>query len=367
MIHTCVDVDPADGAARVAVPDGWVCVDPAGAADGITQVITVADWDPSWGVRPTMTVTTTPTTSDHIAARVLADAQASLHEVLVVSIDPWDVPGSTVPGRRLVFAHTDGDATLCTLVWVVTTAAGDVVVSGHAEATRLYLYDGAFAEAVAGIEVPGEPAAAQPPGTADLARRARSAPWADVAPVGERRASMVADPDARILVEATVGGAAHRFDATLARDQATVSATSSPRESVRRSSAPADAEPQPATFRLPVTRLALAVAQWLGLGPARTAAAEPVTLPMSVVMNRLVDPSIPPPEGVDTTTWQQPWFLWTVRSSATDSGLVMVDTGTSGQCAVMETEDERTTRFAPLSSYQVWLTLNWLVSTSLVD
>jgi len=67
----------------------------------------------------------------------------------------------------------------------------------------------------------------------------------------------------------------------------------------------------------------------------------------------------------DPDTWQQPWFLWTLRSSATDSGLVMVDTGTSGQCAVMETEDERATRFAPLSSYNVWLTLNWLISESL--
>jgi hypothetical protein len=44
----------------------------------------------------------------------------------------------------------------------------------------------------------------------------------------------------------------------------------------------------------------------------------------------------------------------------------MVDAATSGQCAVMETDDERTTRFAPLSTYNVWLTLNWLVSESLI-
>ena len=368
MSHTCVDVDPADGAARVAVPDGWVCVDPARAqGDGTTQAITVTDWLPSWGVRPSMTVTTTPPASDHIAARVLAEAQASLRDVLVVSIDPWAVPGSIVPGRRLVFAHTDGDATLCTLVWVLTTGAGDVVVSARVEAMRLHLYDGAFAEAVAGIELPGEPQAAGAPGAADLARRAQGAPWADVAPVGEGvRATMVADPDARILVEASVGSASHRFDATLARDLATISATASPRASVWRPADPAATNGASTTFRLPVTRLALVLAQWLGLGPARTAAAAPVTLPMSAVMNRLVDPSVPVPEGVDATTWQQPWFLWTLRSSATDSGLVMVDTGTSGQCAVMETDDERTTRFAPLSSYQVWRTLNWLISESLV-
>ena len=74
---------------------------------------------------------------------------------------------------------------------------------------------------------------------------------------------------------------------------------------------------------------------------------------------------MPPPAGADATAWEQPWFLWTLRSSATDSGLVMVDTGDAGQCAVMETADEKTTRFAPLSSYNVWLTLNWLVSESL--
>ena len=368
MSDTCAGVDPADGAARVAVPDGWMSVDPGrvGRAD-TSQVITVANWEPSWGLRPTVTVTTTPATFDHIAVRVLAEAQARLRDVLVVSIDPWTVPGSAAPGRRLVFAHTDDDATLCTMMWVVTTAAGDVVVSAHVESTRLHLYDHAFAEAVAGIDLPGAAAKAEPPRTADLARRAQSAPWSDVAPVTAGvRGSIVADPDARILVEASVGGASHRFDATLARGQATVTATSSPRATVRRIADLAPEGQPPTTFRIPVTRLALAVSQWLGLGPAWTAANEPVTVPISLVMNRLVDPSVPAPDGVDTTTWQQPWFLWTLRSSATDSGLVMVDTGTSGQCAVMETDDEQTTRFAPLPSYNVWLTLNWLVSESLV-
>lgn len=368
MSHTCVDVDPSDGAARVAVPDGWVCVESDPARDqGPTQVITVADWYPSWGRRPTMTVTVTPATADHIAARVLAEAQANLREVHVVSIDPWTVPGSTAPGRRLVFAHTDDDVTLCTLVWVVTTAAGDVVVSARAECTRLHLYDGAFAEAVAGIDLPGEPATAEPPRTADLARRAPTATWAEVAPEAQGvRSAIIADPDARILVEASVGGNSHRFDATLARDQATISATSSPRGAPRRTPGSVGADDEGSTFRIPVTRLALALVQWLGIGPAWTSTTAPVTVPMSVVMNRLVDPSTPAPEGVDATTWQQPWFLWTLRSSATDAGLVMVDTGTSGQCAVMETDDETTTRFAPLSSYQVWLTLNWLVSESLI-
>jgi hypothetical protein len=92
-----------------------------------------------------------------------------------------------------------------------------------------------------------------------------------------------------------------------------------------------------------------------------------VTVPISLVMSRLVDPTVPAPIGVDTTTWQQPWFLWTLRSSATDSGLVMIDADTSGQCAVMETDDAQVTRFAPLSSYDVWLTLNWLVRQSLAD
>jgi hypothetical protein len=366
--------DPADSRARVALPDGWVDIDPGLHDDGTTvQVIAVADWDSSWGLRPTMTVTITPSTTQHLAARVLAEAQASLREVHIVSIDPWRVPDSPVTGRRLVFAHTDGDVTLSTLVWVVSTAAGDVMVTAHAESTRLHRLDRAFAEAVAGIQLPGEPDHAEPPRTADLAQQAPTVRWAEVVPVTPgARAAMVANPDARILVEASVGATSLRFDATLARDHATISATPSPREVTHPSAAKAAGGParhvEAATtsFRIPVSRLALAVTQWLGLGPAWTAASEAVTVPISVVMNRLVDPAVPAPDGVDATTWHQPWFLWTLRSSATDSGLVMVDTGTSGQCAVMETEDEQTTRFAPLSSYNVWLTLNWLISESLV-
>jgi hypothetical protein len=353
-------------AARVAVPHGWVDVDPGDDA-GVTQVITVADWDTAWGLRPTMTVTVQRAASEHIAARVIAEAQANLRDLHVVSIDPWRAPGSASPGRRLAFAHTEGDATLCSLLWVVTTEVGDVVVSAHTESTRLHIDDRAFSTAVAGIVLPpGGTSGPEAPGTADLARQARGASWPDVAPEGRHvRAAIVADPDARILVEASVDGASHRFDATLARDEATISATAPPRAAG--GGRPDCGAGDPATtFRIPVTRLALAVAQWLGLGPAATPASEPVTVPISLVMNRLVDPSVPAPRGADPTTWQQPWFLWTLRSSATDSGLVMVDTGTSGQCAVMETDDEQTTRFAPLSSYQVWLTLNWLVSESLV-
>jgi hypothetical protein len=200
--------------------------------------------------------------------------------------------------------------------------------------------------------------------TADLARCATAAPWTDLAPEPHGvRAAIVADPDARILVEATVGSTSLRFDATLAGDRATVVATSSPREVSQHGE---DAAEGATTFRIPATRLALAVTQWLGLGPAWTTSFEPVAVPISTVMHRLVDPTIPAPDGVDLTTWKQPWFLWTLRSSASDSGLVMVDTGTSGQCAVMQTDDDAVTRFAPLSSYTVWLTLNWLVRESLV-
>jgi hypothetical protein len=361
---------------RIALPDGWVEVE-AGRHDddGTVQVIAPADWDPAAGPRPTMAVTVTPATSGHAAARVLSEAQAQLPEVHVVSIDPWRVPGSTSTGRRLAFAHTDGDATLSTLVWAISTASADVTISAQVESTVLHLHNRAFMEAVAGVHLPDEVhrAAAEPPRTADLARSSRAARWADVAPTAGARTAMVANPDARILVEASVGATSLRFDATLSRDQATISATPSPREVNHPAAAAAAGGPDrrvetdTTTFRIPVSRLALAVAQWLGLGPAWTAASQPATVPISLVMKRLVDPTTPVPEGVDTTTWRQPWFLWTLRSSATDSGLVMVDTGTSGQCAVMETDDEHTTRFAPLSSYNVWLTLNWLVAESLVS
>jgi hypothetical protein len=364
MGHDGLHDGPTDGAARVAVPAGWVPVDLSGGPiDATTQVITVEAWDPSWGLRPTMTVTTSPPGEHHVALRVLEEAQANLPGLLVVSIDPWNVPGSETPGRRLVFAHAEGDVTLTTLVWVVDTAAGDVVVSARSESLGLHLHDRAFAEAVAGIRLPAEPASAGAPATGDLARRTATTPWTDVVPPsGGLRASFVADPEARILVEASAAGTDLTFDATLAGGEATVAATASPR-----TPAPGVSDPEagPTTFRIPVSQLALAVARWLGLSPARSAAGAAVTVPISTVMHRLVDPSIAPPPGVDASTWRQPWFLWTLRSSATDAGLVMVDAGASGQCAVMETDDARATRFAPLSTYNVWLTLNWVISESL--
>ncbi|HET6166340.1 MAG TPA: hypothetical protein VFE07_05890 [Marmoricola sp.] len=363
MANLRADMSPADGA-RIAVPDGWVEVDP-GPDVATTQVVTLADWDATPGLRPTMTVVATPSGPHGVASRVLAEAQANLSEVLVVSIDPWRLPDSAALGRRLVFAHTDGDLTLSTLAWAIGTAGGDVVVTAHAESTELHRYDAAFAQAVAGISLPGAAATpTHPDASADLARQVRSGPWDEVAPTPRApRTAIVADPDARILVEASVGGATHRFDATLVGGQATVSATCSPRASSQAADVPGS---PPATYRVPVSRLALAVAQWLGLGPARTPSGAAATIPISVVMRRLLDPTVPAPDGVDRAAWSEPWFLWTLRSSATDSGLVMVDTGTSGQCAVMETDDERTTRFAPLSSYNVWLTLNWLISESRV-
>jgi hypothetical protein len=352
----------ADGAVRIAVPNGWVEVEPSrqDRDRGTIQLITVAAWDQVQGLRPSMSVTVTPPSTDHIAARVLAEAQG-LAEPHVMSIDRWAINGTDPVGRRLTIAHTDGDASMTTLVWAATTAAGDVVVAAHAESRHLHLHDGAFAAAMAGIQVPAGPAA-DAPSAADLLGRARPTAWAEVAPaLQQRKAAMVADPDARILVEASVGTTNLRFDATLAGGRATVSATASPRE------VPQDpgAATATTTLRMPVNRLALAVAQWLGLGPARTPATRPVEIPLNLVMRRLLDPGVPTPAGADTTTWRQPWFLWTLRSSATDSGLVMIDAGASGQCAVMETDDEQTTRFAPLSSYNVWLTINWLVSESL--
>lgn len=374
MSPNSAGVGPGDGAARVAVPDGWAGVEPG---DGETQALAVTAWDPALGPRPTMTVRMTPPASEPVAAQVLAEAEATLPELHVVSIDPWTVPGTTAPGRRLVLAHPVGDLTVTTLVWTVTTAAGDVVVTARVPSTSLHDHDRAFAEAVAGIRLPAEPATSAHPHTADLAGRPAAGSWdAAVAAADGVRPGIVADPHARIVVEASVGAASLRFDATLARDHATVSATASPRAVAGGVAGAVDGgagsgldgglRHQATAFRIPVARLSLAIARWLDLRPAWTAATEPVTLPISLVMSRLRDPRTAAPPGVDATTWGQPWFLWTLRSSATDSGLVMVDAGTSGQCAVMETDDETTTRFAPVTSYNVWLTLNWLIAESLV-
>jgi hypothetical protein len=372
MSHTVGD----RAGVRVAVPAGWVELQPA-AADAqvggdVVQLATLAHWA-GRVVRPTMSVTVTPTTSEPIAARVLADAEARVAGVHVIAIDPWRVDGFPATGRRLAFTHLVGDVSVTTLVWAVTTALGDVMVTARSEDTELHRHDPAFTEAVAGIRLPDAmngPAAGPnggdhpaPPEYADLVEGIVVPGWS---PAGAGSGtSMIADPHARVLVEASVGRTSLRFDATVTRDFALVSTTASPRALATPGDPPEGAPAAPSTFRVPPTRLALTIAQWLGLGPARTTM-RPVALPLALVMSRLLDPRVPAPEGMDPATWAQPWFLWTLRSSATDSGLVVVDAAACGQVAVMEAGDEETTRFSPLSSYNVWLTLTWLVNESLV-
>jgi hypothetical protein len=359
---------------HLALPEGWMEVDPDGAvgyaAGDMLQLITVESWDDADGVRPTMSLSLAEPTGTHIATRVLEEARDYLVDLHVISIDGWTVRGGR-SGRRLVMAHADGDGVVTTLAWVAGTAVGELVVTAHVESMQLHRHDRVFAEALASIELPDGSARGpgpreepqDPPSPAELLDVAPPAPWH---PIGSGAPAIVADPDSRIVVEASLATTNLRFDATLVGEQVTVTATASPRTIAP---GPDGRRPEPrphvTSFRIPATRLAHAIARWVGLGPAETTASEPLTLPLSLLMNRLVDPSVPPPEGADLTTWAQPWFLWTLRSSATDSGLVMVHTGGTGQCAVMEAADKQTTRFAPLSSYNVWLTLNWLVSESL--
>ncbi len=287
MGHDGVGATPTDGLARVAIPAGWVQVEPTDRAT--TQVIRVDTWDPSWGLRPTMTVSTSTRTDVHVAIRVLMEAQANLPGVMVVSIDPWELPGPTSPGRRLVFAHTDGDVSLTTMVWAVSTAAGDVIISARSESLGLHRHHRDFAEAVAGIRLPAEPTSTGIPETGDLARRTSSTPWTEVVPTTDgTRGPIVANPDARILVEASRAGADLRFDATLRGGQAMVTATASPRASTDHDDV---VDTGTTTFHVPVSRLALDIARWLGLAPARTSAGVAAVVPISVVMNRLVDPS----------------------------------------------------------------------------
>ena len=359
---------------RVALPEGWVELQPAATeaqvGGEVVQLATLARWA-GRVVRPTMSVTVTPTTAEPIAARVLADAQARVPGVHVMAIDPWRVDGVAATGRRLAFTHLVGDVSVTTLVWALTTASGDVMVTARSEDSELHLHDPAFAEAVAGIRLPDATSSGGheggdltgPDEQADLVERVVVPGWS---PAGTGAGtSIVADPHARILVEASVGRTSLRFDATLARDVATVSATASPRALAAPGEPPDATTAATSTFRVPSTRLASTIAQWIGLGPARPTM-QALTLPLSLVMSRLLDPRLPVPDGMDAVTWAQPWFLWTVRSSATDSGLVVVDTAGTGQVAVMEGPDEQTTRFSPLSSYNVWLTLAWLVNQSLV-
>jgi hypothetical protein len=160
---------------------------------------------------------------------------------------------------------------------------------------------------------------------------------------GLRVAGTLAQPQGKVHVEAAVGRIPFSFQASLRGDHAVVVATASPRPW---SGSDPDAEQ-------------------VGLGPAWSLATEPELLPESVVTARLEDPDVPAPAGADAVlreVWRQPWYLWTLRTTASQHGLVVVHAGDRGCYAMAGGPEPGVVAFRALSSYDVWLRLHELVA-----
>lgn len=349
---------PTTAGPLLAVPDGWETT----LVDATTHVAHPVDPAQSAALYADVR----PAAGDDLAERVLRDARHRLPRVQVVSLDPWPVAGTRVVGHRIALAHVEGGRTVCTLHWVATAGGQELQVTARCDSRDLPRHDPAFRYAVLGLRPPPAFVAATPTTgehaeEAVLTGLAESEPWDRVCgPLEARRPQLVGDPGCRVLVEASVGTRSTRFDATVAGDLAHVRATPSPRSQHVRPEAGGDA-----TFRIPTSQLALAIVQWLGLAPSGRTEARPVDLPLADVMARLLDPGADRPADVDDVLWHGPWLLWSLRSSATDAGLVVVDAGAGGQCALRETPDPDVTTLAPMPTYNVWLGLTWLVNESL--
>lgn len=107
------------------------------------------------------------------------------------------------------------------------------------------------------------------------------------------------------------------------------------------------------------------VAAWVGLGPAWSLATSPTDLPEDLVLSHVDDPDLPPPPGADAPlrrVWAEPWFLWTVRSSAGGHGLVVIDAGRAGHLALTTSPLRGHVGLHAVPSAVLWARLVELVS-----
>ena len=189
---------------------------------------------------------------------------------------------------------------------------------------------------------------------------------------GQWVAATLAQPQGEVHVDAAVGRIPFSFRASLRGDHAVVVATASPRPW---SGADPDAEQVPASADtltvddVPLGYLPVALARWVGLGPAWSLATEPELLPESLVTARLEDPDVPAPAEADVVlreVWRQPWFLWTLQTTAAPHGLVVVHAGDRGCYATVSTPEPGVVAFRAIASYDVWLRLLELVAGATV-
>ena len=184
---------------------------------------------------------------------------------------------------------------------------------------------------------------------------------------GLRISGTLAQPQGQLHVDAAVGRIPFSFQAFLRGDHAVVVATASPHPwSVSDPDAQQVALADTLTIDdVPVGYLPVALARWVGLGPAWSLGTEPEGLPESLVTARLEDPDVPAPADADPllrAVWRQPWFLWTLRTTASQHGLVVVHAGNRGCYALASTPEPGVVALRAIASYDVWLRLLELVA-----
>ena len=102
------------------------------------------------------------------------------------------------------------------------------------------------------------------------------------------------------------------------------------------------------------------VASWVGLAPAWSLATTPPTILEETVLARVDEPETPPPPGADAHlryVWSQPWFLWTLRASGSEYGLVVVHAGAAGQFLITSADEPGHVGFGPVPAAQLWAQL----------
>ncbi|NIZ91912.1 hypothetical protein [Kineococcus rubinsiae] len=393
--------DPASGL-RLPLPAGWSRV------DGPPGHVTIAA-DRAWSAggaevrfRPTVTASRVPLAPGVDAAALgtaaLAGALASVEDgrVLAYDVSADDPATGPLTGRRLLFAHRQGRATIAVLQAVTVVDGHGVTVTASFPLLQWAalrplvgaVVDGVRADAPTAAEVPaaGEPAegprrdpwfAARGEDLEDLARvaEAQPAPAAGlrlsraafdhlagarrrVAPEfrdelvaagllraggrpSEDGAGLVAlarERTGHLRLESARGAAPLALDVSLHGADALVVTTAAPGE------LPAD--PRGGELRdaagvvtvdvVDASLLPVVLAGFVGLGPAWSAGGA-VELPQDLLARRAADPRTPPPADADAAllrAWAQPWFLCTLHADGLDADRLLLNAGAAGTYVV---------------------------------
>lgn len=188
-------------------------------------------------------------------------------------------------------------------------------------------------------------------------------------PDGRTVVAMLTAPEARMRVESGRGRAPLTLDVYLQGGAALTVATASPAalpdvphgESILEVSASVGLD------LVDSSAVPAVIASWVGLAPAWSLATTPEVLPEATVLARVDDPRTPPPPGADAHlrhVWDQPWFLWTLRASGAEAGLVVVHAGAAGGFVLTAAPEPADVGFRVAPAALLWSQIVELTSTA---